>query len=146
MDRTKGHVIGEDDGVFKVRVQGGIFGGKKLRVVSTHENCRLAPRLDVDFIIATSQGRDEQFPVAVDVRPVVATTKCDAHPCGEDAEILMEVSGSASEAAYYVRTCLPHLPQRLKDASVMHVFGRRVIKVINVARGDKEWRTLVGIC
>jgi hypothetical protein len=144
MERSKGFVVGEDEGVFKVRVQGGLYDGKKLRVASTQENCRLAPRLDVDFVLGTSQGRDEQLLVAVDVRPIEKVPKCDDDQCKADAEILMEVSGSDSRDGQYIRTCLTHSFQHMKYACTLPVVGRRMVKVMKV--GEKQWRILVGVC
>jgi hypothetical protein len=142
--RSTGFVIADDDGVLKVRVTTGPFTGKKLRVVTTHEHCQLAVRLEIDFFVGQQQGQRELFPVAVDARPVPAIPKCDCQRCGATAEIYIEVCGSDSESAHYIRTCLPHVLQQIKFAETLLVSGHRIIRVANAIGENQSWRTLQG--
>ena len=143
-ERARGFVIADDNGVFKVRVSAGPFAGKKLRVVTTHERCQLAVRLEIDFIVGQQQGQQELFPVAIDAKPAPAVPKCDYQGCDANAEIYIEVCGSDSKAAHYIRTCLSHVFQQIKFAETLTVNGRRIIRVTNAIGENRGWQILQG--
>ena len=142
--RHRGFVIADDDGVFKVRVSTGPFTKEKLRVITTREGCRLAVRLEVDFIVGQQQGQRELFRVAVDARPVPARPKCDCQDCKDPAEVFIEVSGRDSQAAHFIRTCLAHMFQQIQFAQTLPVSGSRIVKVANAIGPNQGWRTLHG--
>lgn len=72
--RVKGFVVGENQRgsssywVVRVNDQNSPFYGKKLDVLSTHDNITLGRGLDVNFIIGTTDGHSgEKVHKAVDV-------------------------------------------------------------------------------
>ena len=67
---------------------------------------------------------------------------CMHSGCKAEMEVSMEVSGSDSESAWYVRTCLPHFFVQAQRAAKMPVSGVRTVKVLG--KNDKEFRTLLG--
>ena len=137
--RHTGFVMAEDNGVFKVRVADGPFAGQKLRIVSTRNNCQLAVRLKVDFMIGMSQGNTEAFPVAIDAEPVAARIMCDRGGCDCPADVALEVSDSKQGSAEYVRSCLSHVLVTIEDAN------GKYIRIAGLHDKNFVWQNLQGI-
>jgi len=151
--RFSGHVVGFDmhgtEQVWKVRVQkpGQKIDGKKVTVHSVAEGTVLSRGMDVDFQLGQFRRGREMVLKAVDVRPRIdnpevgkVAVKCDH--CDEPAELMFEAQLVDSESAEYARTCLPHLQHTIRLLQTSFQSQPKVLRVMNVFKGDKNWRPM----
>ncbi len=145
-NRVTGYVIGSDptsDGLtWKVKVtdKESVFCGQKMIVASTQNGIALAQGLSVSFLIGVFQSGQETYHKAIDVTSTKPKVRCAF--CQNSAELAIEVSGSESDSAEYLYTCLPNIPAALTSAKSITVSGMRKVLVRNLLNEDSQWERL----
>lgn len=145
-ERVTGYVIGSDqtaEGLtWKVKVTDSHshFCNQKLAVASTHDDIVLAKGLTVSFLVGAFQAGSDVYHKAIDVMTVIMPPSCMF--CRKSAELALEISGSESNSADYVYTCLSNIPAALSSIDGFKVRGIRKVQVRNLLDPDSNWQRL----